>query len=115
MNHNQSWSDKSEKDLIEPKPLAEWDNQELKIIGGCLQRIAKAQEKIADYPALLKENKRLRELTEKIFFERNELLFLINKCQNIIAHKEYAPIERIEDLHKAIIESELVKILNVTK
>lgn len=39
-----SWSGNSEKEILQQGRIQDWDNRELKVIAGSLQRIAKALE-----------------------------------------------------------------------
>lgn len=102
--HNYSWSDKSEKDLIEPKPVAEWKNQELKIIAGCLQRIAKSQARLAEYPDLYRENQLLRNDNE---YFQEKVVELMKKVEE----KEKQTPAKVKDLSVSI-EFDLPKIKN---
>jgi len=61
---SQTWEEKSKKGIIGDD---EKHNFELAIIAGCLQRIAKAQEKIADYPEIVRENMSLRKDYAELF------------------------------------------------
>lgn len=68
---SQTWEEKSTKQIIGDD---EKHSFELAIIAGSLQRIAKAQEKMADYPQLLRENKELRDYLKELEEENFYLL-----------------------------------------
>lgn len=45
LQHGTSWSDMSQREIIQKGSLEEWDNKELKVIAGSLQSISKHLDK----------------------------------------------------------------------